>query len=160
MKSNKAEVISEALLSIFNKKFSETSDVDTNENLFGELALYRKKRRILSEEEILHFWKRNVVRSKVVSLCALVIPIFAAFLLFQGVLEPTTVCWIGLGGLAIYAFCQLLLIEGLERLLGTWRAASPKGFRRSGELGWTYVDASEMTSPANSHFDTADGASN
>ncbi len=160
MKSDKAEVISEAILSVLNKKYAETSDFENNDSLFGGLSFYRKKRRILSEEEILQFWKRNVIRNKVISLFALVFPIFAAFLLFQGVLEPTTVCWIGLGGLAIYAFCQLLLIEGLERLLGTWRAGSPRDFRRSGELGWTYVDASEMTSPANSHFDTADGASN
>lgn len=156
MKRENAEVISEALLSMLNKKFSETSKRETEESLFGGLAFYRKRRRILSEEEILQFWKRNVIRSKVFSLCGLVIPIFAAFLLFQGVLWPATVCWIALGGLAIYAFCQLLLIEGLERLLGTWRAATPRGFRRSGELGRKYVDASEMTSPANSPTDAAE----
>ncbi|TYC64744.1 hypothetical protein FMN63_20005 [Stappia sp. BW2] len=160
MESDKVEVISEAILSVLNKKFAETSDLENNDGLFSGLSFYRKKRRILSEEEILQFWKRNVIRSKVISLFALVFPIFASFLLFQGVLEPIAVCWIGLGGLAIYAFCQLLLIEGLERLLGTWRAASPRGFRRSGEMGWTYVDASEMTLPANSRIDAADGASN
>ena len=82
MKRENAEVISEALLSMLNKKFSETSKREPEESLFSGLAFYRKRRRILSEEEILQFWKRNVIRSKVVSLCGLVIPIFAAFLLF------------------------------------------------------------------------------
>ncbi len=159
MKRENAEVISEALLSMLNRKFSETSKKESDDSLFGGLAFYRKRRRILSEEEILQFWKRNVVRSKVVSLCGLVIPIFAAFLLFQGVLRPTTVCWIGLGSLAIYAFCQLLLIEGLERLLGTWKAASRGEGRKNGVKGWKFVDASELRFPTNSRVDKADGSS-
>lgn len=160
MKSEKAEVISEALLSMLNKKFSETSKRDADDSLFSGLVFYRKKRRILSEEEILQFWRRNVIRSKVVSLCALIIPFFAAFLLFQGVLEATTICWVGLGGLVIYAFCQLLLIEGLERLLGTWRAASFKETRKNGEKAWKFVDASELSFPTTSRVDKAEGASN
>jgi len=160
MKNEKAEVISEALLRKLNQKFSENSENDSGDGLFGGLAFYRKKRRILSEEEILQFWKRNVVRSKAVSLCALVLPLFAAFLLFHGALEATTVCWIGLGGMTIYAFCQLVLIDGLERLLGTWKAASFRKSRKSGETAWKFVDASELTSRANSPLDATDGSSN
>jgi hypothetical protein len=156
MKNEKAEVISEALLTKLNQKFSEN---DGNDGLFGGLAFYRKKRRILSEEEILQFWKRNVVRSKVISLCALVLPLLAAFLLFHGALEPTTVCWIGLGGMTIYAFYQLVLIDGLERLLGTWRAASFRKSRKSGEKAWKFVDASELTLRANSSLKATDGSS-
>lgn len=160
MKRENAEVISEALLSMLNRKFSETSKKESDDSLFGGLAFYRKRRRILSEEEILQFWKRNVMRSKVVSLCALVIPFFSAFLLFQGVLEATTVCWVGLGGLVIYAFCQLLLIEGLERLLGTWKATSFKETRKNGKKAWKFVDASELSFPTTSRVDNAEGASN
>jgi len=160
MRDEKAEVISEALLSMLNKKFSETTENASNEHLFGGLAFYRKKRRILSEDEILHFWKRNVVKSKAISLCALVLPLFGAFLLFQGALDATVACWIGLGGLTIYAFFQLVLIDGLERLLGTWKADSFRKSRKSGEKAWKFVDASELTFPANSTLDTADGSSN
>ncbi|MBD1547107.1 hypothetical protein [Roseibium aggregatum] len=160
MKSEKAEAISEALLSLLNKKFSETSDLEGGDSLFSGLSFYRKKRRILSEEEILQFWKRNALRSKAISLCALALPMFAAFLLFRGVLETTTVCWIGLGGLTIYAFYQLFLIDRLERLLGAWKATSLREARKSGEKGWKFVDASDRKFPANSRFDTADGSSN
>ena len=65
MKRENAEVISEALLSMLNKKFSETSKREPEESLFSGLAFYRKRRRILSEEEILQFWKRNVIRAEI-----------------------------------------------------------------------------------------------
>ncbi|MCV0429832.1 MAG: hypothetical protein K5905_30715 [Roseibium sp.] len=148
MSKENAEVISEALLSMLNKKFSEASEPDSENSLFRGLSFYRKKRRIMSEEEILGFWKRNVIRSKAISLCALVLPIFTAFLLFQGVLEPTTVCLFGLGGTAIYAFHQLILIGGLERLLGTWRASSLREARKTGENRWKFFDALEDSSPS------------
>ncbi|MHA7777175.1 hypothetical protein [Roseibium sp. M-1] len=160
MKNEKAEVISEALLTKLNQKFSEISENNNNEGLFGGLTFYRKKRRILSEEEILQFWKRNVVRSKAISLCVLVLPLFAAFLLFQGVIAPTLVCWIGLGVMSIYAFCQLVLIDGLERLLGTWRAVSFRKSRKSGERAWKFVDPSDLNFRANSPLDAADGSAN
>jgi hypothetical protein len=147
MGDKKADVISDALLSVLNKKFSEASKSVSEDGVFSELGLYRKKRRIMSEEEILDFWKRNVVRSKVISVSALVLPVFAAFMLFQGLLKPITVCWIGLGGMTIFAFCQLFLIEGLERLLGTWKATSFKQIRKTGENRWKYVDAAEDFRP-------------
>lgn len=46
MKNEKAEVISEALLTKLNQKFSENSENDSSDGLFGGLAFYRKKRRI------------------------------------------------------------------------------------------------------------------
>ncbi|MEJ8474613.1 hypothetical protein [Roseibium algae] len=147
MKNKNAEEISEVLLPKLNKMFSEALQNENEHNFLSGLSIYRKKRRIRSEEEIVDFWRRNVLGSKITSLIAFTSPILASYLLLAGIVTQETMCWTALGGLAIYGFYQLWLIQGLERLLGGWKASSSRHARESGETYLKFVNATDVALP-------------